>query len=26
MKKEFFMAKDGVVASTWVAIADCENC
>ncbi|ELS03757.1 molybdopterin converting factor, large subunit [Xenococcus sp. PCC 7305] len=25
-KKEFFMAQDGVVSSTWVAIADCENC
>jgi len=25
-KKEFFMTEDGLVASTWVAIADCENC
>ncbi|MEM9273560.1 MAG: molybdenum cofactor biosynthesis protein MoaE [Cyanobacteria bacterium P01_F01_bin.143] len=25
-KKEFFMAEDGVISSTWVAIADCENC
>ncbi len=25
-KKEFFMSQDGVVSSTWVAVADCQNC
>ncbi len=25
-KKEYFMAQDGVVASTWVSVADCQNC
>ena len=25
-KKEFFLSENGVVSSTWVAIADCENC
>ncbi len=25
-KKEYVMAKDGVVSSTWVSVADCQNC